>query len=106
MHADNPPRFGRRPEQAQLKTVKYPNGSFMGLEERRAIAASGRGMQWSEKGVPQGLQVISSPGQTSRQLDRASGVGKSAATRSAKYVSKIHNAGGTTVLAQPGLYGR
>jgi sulfur-oxidizing protein SoxX len=57
LHADNPPESVAKPlEQAQLKTIKYPSGSLVGDWKNGAkIAASGRGMQWSEKpGSPGG----------------------------------------------------
>jgi sulfur-oxidizing protein SoxX len=57
LHADNPPESVAKPlEQAQLKAIKYPNGSLLGDWKNGAkIAASGRGMQWSEKpGSPGG----------------------------------------------------
>jgi len=72
LHADNPPESVAKPlEQAQLKAIKYPNGSFMGDWKNGAkIAASGRGMQWSEKpGSPGGGGCYNchqlSPAQTS-----------------------------------------
>src|SRR3989338_1393855 len=51
LHADNPPESVAKPlEEAQLKAIKYPNGSFLGDWKNGAkIAASGRGMQWSDK---------------------------------------------------------
>ena len=51
LNADNPPESVAKPlEQAQLKTIKYPNGSFLGdWKSGKKIAESGRGMQWSEK---------------------------------------------------------
>ena len=51
LHADNPPESVAKPlEQAQLKAIKFPNGSFMGdWKNGKKIAESGQGMQWSEK---------------------------------------------------------
>jgi len=57
LHADNPPEsVAKSLEQAQLNTIKYPNGSLLGnWSSGRKIAESGRGMQWSEKpGSPGG----------------------------------------------------
>jgi sulfur-oxidizing protein SoxX len=57
LHADKPPESVAKPlEQAQLNTIKYPNGSLLGDWKNGAkIAASGRGMQWGEKpGTPGG----------------------------------------------------
>ena len=51
LQADNPPESVAKPlEQAQLKAIKFPNGSFMGdWKNGKKIAESGQGMQWSEK---------------------------------------------------------
>ena len=51
LNADNPPEAVAKPlEQAQFKAIKYPNGPLLGDWKNGAkIAASGRGMQWSEK---------------------------------------------------------
>jgi len=51
LHADNPPESVAKPlEQAQLNTIKYPNGPLLGdWKSGSKIAESGRGMQWSEK---------------------------------------------------------
>lgn len=72
LNADNPPESVAKPlEQAQLKTIKYPNGSLLGDWKRgRTIAESGRGMQWSDKpGSPGGGGCYNchqlSPAQTS-----------------------------------------
>ena len=57
LHADNPPESVAKPlEEAQLKAIKYPNGSFLGDWKNGAkIAPSGPGMQWSDKaGTPGG----------------------------------------------------
>ena len=57
LHADNPPaEVARRSEEAQLKTVKFPDGSLMGDWKRgEKIAQSGRGAMWSDKpGVQEG----------------------------------------------------
>jgi len=57
LHADNPPEsVAKLLEQAQLKAVKFPNGSLMGdWKNGKKIAESGQGMQWSEKaGSPGG----------------------------------------------------
>jgi sulfur-oxidizing protein SoxX len=57
IHADNPPAdVAKRIEAAQLKTIKFPEGSLMG-DWRRAekMAQNGRGSMWSDKpGVPAG----------------------------------------------------
>ena len=72
LNADNPPESVAKPlEQAQSKTIKYPNGSLLGDWKNGAkIAESGRGMQWSEKpGSPGGGGCYNchqlSPAQTS-----------------------------------------
>lgn len=51
LHADNPPEeVGRRIEQAQLKTIKFPAGGLMGdWKNGEKIAQSGRGAMWSDK---------------------------------------------------------
>jgi sulfur-oxidizing protein SoxX len=57
LHADNPPPdLARRIEEAQLKTVKFPDGGLMGDWKRgEKIAQSGRGAMWSDKpGVQEG----------------------------------------------------
>ena len=57
LHADNPPESVAKPlEEAQLKTIKFPNGPLLGDWKSGAkIADSGRGMQWSEMpGTPGG----------------------------------------------------
>lgn len=57
LHADNPPAdAARRIEEAQLKTIKFPNGSLIGdWKNGEKIAQSGRGSMWSDKpGVPAG----------------------------------------------------
>jgi sulfur-oxidizing protein SoxX len=57
LHADNPPAdVARRSEEAQLQTVKFPDGALMGDWKRgEKIAQSGRGAMWSDKpGVQEG----------------------------------------------------
>ena len=57
LHADNPPAEVARPlEEAQLKAVRFPNGSLMGdWKQGERIAQSGRGSMWSDKpGVQEG----------------------------------------------------
>jgi sulfur-oxidizing protein SoxX len=57
LHADNPPDAIAKPlMNEQFKAIKYPSGSLLGDWKNGAkIAASGRGMQWSEKpGSPGG----------------------------------------------------
>jgi sulfur-oxidizing protein SoxX len=51
LHADHPPESVAKPiEEAQMKAIRYPNGSLMGDWKNGAkIAESGRGMQWNEK---------------------------------------------------------
>lgn len=45
-----PEAVGKKLEEAQLKTIKYPAGSLMGDWKRgHAIAQSGRGMTWDQK---------------------------------------------------------
>lgn len=57
LHADNPPaEAAKRIEEAQLKSIKFPNGSLMGDWKRaEKVAQNGRGSMWSDKpGVPAG----------------------------------------------------
>lgn len=57
LNADSPPESVAKPlEEAQLKAIKYPNGSLLGdWKSGKRIAESGRGMQWSDKaGTPGG----------------------------------------------------
>ena len=51
LHADNPPaEVGKRIEQAQLQTIKFPAGGLMGdWKNGEKIAQSGRGAMWSDK---------------------------------------------------------
>lgn len=57
LHADNPPAALARPlEDAQLKAIKFPQGSLIGdWKNGERIAQSGRGAMWSDKpGVQEG----------------------------------------------------
>lgn len=57
LNADNPPESVAKPlEEAQLKAIKFPNGSLMGdWKNGERIAQSGRGSMWNDKpGVQQG----------------------------------------------------
>lgn len=57
LHGDNPPESVAKPlEQAQLKAIKYPEGSLLGdWKKGERIAQSGRGSMWSDKpGVQEG----------------------------------------------------
>ena len=57
LHADNPPEAVAKPlEEAQLKAIRFPNGSLMGdWKNGERIAQSGRGSMWSDKpGVQEG----------------------------------------------------
>ena len=57
LHADNPPaEAAKRIEEAQLRTIKFPNGSLVGDWKRaERIAQNGRGSMWSDKpGEPAG----------------------------------------------------
>jgi sulfur-oxidizing protein SoxX len=57
LHSDNPPPdVAKRIEEAQLKSVKFPSGGYMGDWKRgEKIAQSGRGAMWSDKpGVQEG----------------------------------------------------
>ena len=51
LHADAPPEAVASPLVARLqREIRYPSGSLMGEWSRgRAIAESGRGMQWNDK---------------------------------------------------------
>jgi sulfur-oxidizing protein SoxX len=56
-HADNPPAALAKPiEEAQLKAIRFPDGSLMGdWRNGEKIAQSGRGSMWSDKpGVQEG----------------------------------------------------
>ena len=52
LHGDNPPAELARPlEDAQLKAIKFPEGSLIGdWKSGERIAQSGRGMAWNDKG--------------------------------------------------------
>ena len=57
LHAENPPESLAKPlEEAQMKAIKFPNGSLMGdWKNGERIAQSGRGSMWNDKpGVQQG----------------------------------------------------
>ena len=57
LHADNPPaELAKRIEEAQLRTINFPNGSLLGdWKNGEKIAQSGRGSMWSDKpGVQEG----------------------------------------------------
>ncbi|TAN54131.1 MAG: sulfur oxidation c-type cytochrome SoxX [Betaproteobacteria bacterium] len=57
LHGDNPPESLAKPlEEAQMKAIKFPNGSLMGdWKNGERIAQSGRGSMWNDKpGVQQG----------------------------------------------------
>jgi L-cysteine S-thiosulfotransferase len=57
LHGDNPPAELARPlEDAQLKAIKFPEGSLIGdWKNGERIAQSGRGSMWSDKpGVQEG----------------------------------------------------
>lgn len=57
LNADNPPESLAKPlEEAQMKAIKFPNGSLMGdWKNGERIAQSGRGSMWNDKpGVQQG----------------------------------------------------
>ena len=57
LHADNPPEAVAKPlEEAQLKAIRFPDGSLMGdWKNGERIAQSGRGSMWSDKpGVQEG----------------------------------------------------
>jgi len=51
LNADNPPEAVAKPlEEAQLKAIKFPNGSLMGdWKNGERIAQSGRGSMWNDK---------------------------------------------------------
>jgi sulfur-oxidizing protein SoxX len=51
LHADNPPEAVAKPlEEAQMKAIKYPQGSLMGdWKSGERIAQNGRGSMWSDK---------------------------------------------------------
>ena len=55
LNADNPPESLAKPlEEAQMKAIKFPNGSLMGdWKNGERIAQSGRGSMWSDKPGPQ-----------------------------------------------------
>jgi sulfur-oxidizing protein SoxX len=57
LHADNPPAELARPlEEAQLKAIKFPEGSLIGdWKNGERVAQSGRGSMWSDSpGVQEG----------------------------------------------------
>jgi len=51
LHADNPPAdVAKALEAAQMKAIKFPNGSLMGdWKKGEKVARSGRGMTWRDK---------------------------------------------------------
>ena len=51
LHAENPPESLAKPlEEAQMKAIKFPNGSLMGdWKNGERIAQSGRGSMWNDK---------------------------------------------------------
>ena len=57
LHADNPPaELARKLEDAQLRAIRFPEGSLIGdWKAGERIAQSGRGAMWSDKpGVQEG----------------------------------------------------
>lgn len=57
LHADHPPEAVAKPlEEAQLKAIRFPQGSLMGdWKNGERIAQNGRGSMWSDKpGVQEG----------------------------------------------------
>ncbi len=57
LHSDNPPASAAKPlEEAQLKSIQFPDGSLLGdWKNGEKIAQSGRGAMWSDKpGAPAG----------------------------------------------------